>query len=152
MSIRDRIIAHLEGLGIPFERLAHPAVTGCDDSLAHRTAAGWRGASSKCILFHAKGNFYLVVTTADREIKARLFKKPFGTKNIRFSTPEEVMEKTGCTVGSMPPFGFENPAVPIFLDGRILSAGHFMFNPAEPTESLRITTRDLIPVLDNVTR
>jgi prolyl-tRNA editing enzyme YbaK/EbsC (Cys-tRNA(Pro) deacylase) len=109
----------------------------------HRREAGWEGQSSKCILFHARGRFYLVVTTADREIKARLFKRPFGTKDIRFATPEEVRAATGCEVGSVPPFGHSAPDLPVFVDGRILAGGHFLFNPAVPTESLRLGAQDL---------
>lgn len=147
MSPRERIERVLEGVAA--ERLKHPPVAGCDDSLAHRTATGWTGASSKCILFHAKGKFYLVVTTAEREIKARRFKKPFGTKDIRFATPEEVTAQTGCTVGSLPPFGVPE-AIPIFVDGRIFDAANFMFNPADPELSVKIATADLRRVLKSL--
>lgn len=142
-GIRARIVARLEALGVPYESLRHPPVTGCDDSVRYRREAGWEGASSKCILFHAKGRFYLVVTTAEREIKARRFKREFGTKDIRFATPEEVREVTGCAVGSVPPFGHDGPPLPIYVDDRIFTASHFLFNPADPTESLRIPTDGL---------
>lgn len=122
-------------------------MTGCDDSVARRAAAGWTGASSKCIVFHAKGAFHLVVTTAEVEIKARRFKQPFGTKDIRFATPEEVRAATGCEVGSVPPFGHPAPELPIFVDARIGAAETFMFNPAVPTESARIAGADVARVL-----
>lgn len=143
MSVYDTIIDILETVGASFERITHEAVEHCEDSLAHRTGAGWTGASSKCILFHAKGAFHLVVTTADEKINGRKFKKQFGTKNIRFASPEEVAEHTGCAIGSMPPFGITSPDVPVYVDARILDDGHFMFNPAVPTESLRILAKDL---------
>lgn len=143
MSVYDIIINTLETVGAPYERITHEAVRHCEDSLAHRTEAGWVGASSKCILFHAKGAFHLVVTTADEKINGRKFKKQFGTKNIRFASPEEVAEHTGCTIGSMPPFGITGHDVPVYVDARILDAEHFMFNPAVPFESLRIHTADM---------
>lgn len=143
MSIYARIVRRLGELGVAFDTLTHPEVSGCDDSVAYRSQAGWKGASSKCILFHAKGRFYLVVTTAERVLKARLFKKEFGTKDIRFAHPEELERETGCAIGSMPPFGHDAPDLPIYLDGRIFEAEHFMFNPADPTVSLRIATADL---------
>lgn len=145
-AVREAILALLARLGVPYDLLPHPPVTGCDDSVRHRTAAGWSGASSKCIVFHAKGAFYLVVTTAEVEIKARRFKKPFGTKDIRFATPDEVRAATGCEVGSVPPFGHPAPDLPIFVDARIAAADFFLFNPAVPTESVRIAGSDVARV------
>ncbi len=81
MSPYKNIVAILSDLGIPYEELKHPEVAGCDDSQEYRRRAGWDGASSKCIVFHARGHFYMVVTCAQYTIKARRFKKQFGTKN-----------------------------------------------------------------------
>jgi Ala-tRNA(Pro) deacylase len=147
-AVRDAILALLNRLGVRYEVLSHPPVTWCDDSVARRAAAGWKGASSKCIVFHAKGAFYLVVTTAEVEIKARRFKRPFGTKDIRFATPDEVRNATGCEVGSVPPFGHPAPDLAVFMDARIADAEHFMFNPAVPTESVRIAGADVARVLE----
>lgn len=143
MSIYRSIITLLEASGAEYERITHEAVRGCEDSRAHRMNAGWTGASSKCILFHAKGNFHLVVTTADEKINGRKFKKQFGTKNIRFASPDEVGLHTGCEIGSMPPFAVSDPDLPIYVDARILDFDHFMFNPARPDESLRLKTSEL---------
>ncbi|MDK2955531.1 MAG: Ala-tRNA(Pro) deacylase [Desulfovibrionales bacterium] len=133
----------LQAAAVEHDVLEHPPVAGCEDSLALRQAAGWTGASSKCILFHAKGVFHLVATTSERSINARRFKKQFKTKNIRFATPEEVLEQTGCTVGSVPPFVPGAHAVRCYVDGDILAQRYFMFNPADPTRSVRIQSRDL---------
>ncbi|HQL90345.1 MAG TPA: YbaK/EbsC family protein [Syntrophales bacterium] len=138
-AIRDL----LERMGIPYDEIEHPPVGSCEESLAFRGQAGWSGASSKCILLKAKGRYYLLVTTAEKEIRARLFKKEFGTKDIRFASREELMEVTGCDPGSVPPFGHRDPALPFYVDEDILRAGHFMFNPAVPTKSFRIGTGDL---------
>lgn len=143
MNAYETIVRILDDQGIATEILDHPRVQGCEDSLAHREQAGWTGASSKCILFHAKGVFHLVVTTADRRINARHFKKPFATKNIRFATPDEVGWATGCEIGSMPPFGHQSTEMPIYVDAAILERSHFMFNPADPGKSFRIPAKVL---------
>ena len=133
----------LQRMGIPFDEIEHPPVGTCGESLGFRGQAGWSGASSKCILLKAKGKYYLLVTTAEKEIKARPFKKEFGTKDIRFANRDELMEVTGCDPGSVPPFGHRDPALPFYVDEGILEAEFFMFNPAVPTKSLRIATSDL---------
>lgn len=139
LAIRDQ----LERMGIPYDEIEHPPVGSCEESLAFRGQAGWGGASSKCILLKARGRYYLLVTMAEKEIKARLFKKEFGTKDIRFANREELMEVTGCDPGSVPPFGHRDAALPFYVDEDILKAEFFMFNPAVPTKSFRIATGDL---------
>ena len=138
-AIRDL----LKRMGIPYDEIEHPPVDSCEESLGFRRQAGWSGASSKCILLKAKGRYYLLVTTAEKEIKARLFKKEFGTKDIRFANREELMEVTDCDPGSVPPFGHRDPALPFYVDEDILKAEFFMFNPAVPTKSFRVGTGDL---------
>ena len=133
----------LQRLGISYDEIEHAPVGSCEESLAFRGQAGWSGASSKCILLKAKGKYYLLVTTAEKEIKARLFKKEFGTKDIRFANPEELMEVTGCDPGSVPPFGHRDPSLPVYLDENIFRAEYFMFNPAVAIKSFRVRTEDL---------
>ncbi|HTZ40732.1 MAG TPA: YbaK/EbsC family protein [Syntrophales bacterium] len=133
----------LQQLKISYDEIEHEPVSSCEESLTFRGQAGWSGASSKCILLKAKGKYYLLVTTAEKEIKARLFKKEFGTKDIRFANREELMEVTGCDPGSVPPFGHRDPSLSFYVDEDIFRAGHFMFNPAIPTKSFRVSIADL---------
>jgi Ala-tRNA(Pro) deacylase len=101
---------------------------------------------SKNIVLHAKGEFYVVVTTAAKDIKARVFKKEFGTKAIRFATPEELSEHTGCLPGAVPPFGYVRPDIPIYFDKDILGAEFFMFNPGIHNRSIRVKPDDMLKV------
>jgi len=143
VSVYENISRILERLGLPCEEIDHGAVSGCEDSQHFRRQAGWSGASSKCILFHAKGRYYLVVTTAQKEIVARRFKREFGTKDIRFAKLEELARWTGCDPGSVSPFGHPREDLPYYIDEDIFKVEYFMFNPAVPTRSMRIKTGDL---------
>jgi prolyl-tRNA editing enzyme YbaK/EbsC (Cys-tRNA(Pro) deacylase) len=139
MTVYESIILILRCNHIPYEEIGHTPVKTTDDSARERAAAGWtKGVGSKNILFHAKGKFYLIVTAASKQIKARIFKKEFGTKDIRFAYDDEVMTQTGCTSGSVPPFGHPSANLPIYLDKDILSAEWFMFNPGDHTRSIRL--------------
>lgn len=137
--------------GIDIEEIEHEEVHTTEDSKKERTAQGWTdGIGSKNLVFHAKGKFYLVVTTAQKEIKARKFKKEFGTKDIRFAYQEELTEHTGCEIGSIPPFGYLNEQLPIFVDNEIFSYPYFMFNPALNTKSIRVKTGDLRKIYETI--
>jgi hypothetical protein len=113
-AVYQNVISILQKFHISYVEIEHPPVFTCVDSAIYRQQYGWTGLGSKNILFHAKGHFYLVVTSADKEIKARMFKKEFGSKNTRFATIEEVMQVTGCAIGAMPSFGYMNTVLPIY--------------------------------------
>ena len=150
MEVYKNIINILNGLNVSFEEIEHPPVMTCNDSARYRAEYGWNGVGSKNILFHAKARFYLVVTKAEKEIKARRFKKEFGTKNIRFATPDEVKEITDCEIGALPPFGYLNKELPIYVDEEIFEHDYFMFNPAVHTKSIRIRTEDLRKIYTSI--
>ncbi|OHD57117.1 MAG: hypothetical protein A2Y33_09335 [Spirochaetes bacterium GWF1_51_8] len=148
MTVYDKIVSILKKSDIPYDEIEHAAVVTTDDSARERALQSWTiGAGSKNILFHAKGKFYLVVTTAGKQIKARMFKKEFGTKDIRFATDEEVSANTGCRPGSVPPFGHTSGTIPIYIDREIFTLERFMFNPGDPGRSIRLTPEGLTAAL-----
>ncbi len=143
-QIYENIIKILKSMNLPYEEIDHCEVKTTDESREERKKAGWtEGAGSKNIVFHAKGKFYLVVTTAENDIKAKKFKKEFGTKDIRFAYENELLENTGCRIGAVTPFGHLNEQLPIYVDSKIFEAKYFMFNPAVHTKSIRIVPETL---------
>ncbi len=108
------------------------------------------GIGSKNLVFHAKGNFYLVTTTGDTQIKARNFKHEFGSKDIRFASQDEITSLIDSTIGSIPPFGFDNQTLPMYVDREIFTHDHFCFNPNDPTKSIQIRTVDLSRIYDSL--
>lgn len=155
-AVYATVLAILAQRGVAYEAIEHPAVTDCEDSARYRAAAGWPGAEdwrlgSKCLLFHVKkkgaSSFHLVVTHAGREVNGRRFKKVFGSKDMRFATPEELAALTGCAPGSVAPFGHVPEAgrepPHLYLDTALLGARRFYFNPGLPTMSLSVAGPDL---------
>ncbi len=150
-AIYENITEMLMDSEIYYEEIDHPSVRTTGDSAKYRAEAGWNeGVGSKNLVFHAKGEFYVVVTVAAKDIKARLFKKEFGTKDIRFATPEELSDRTGCLPGAVPPFGFVRPDIAIYVDKDIFEAPYFMFNPGIHTKSIRLVPGDLLEVYQSV--
>lgn len=137
------IIEKLKKLNIDFKELDHEESKSCDDSKNFREQAWFDWIWSKNIVFHAKWKFYLVTTIWDKDLKARKFKKEFWTKDIRFATADEISREINWVIWSIPPFGFENGEIPIFVDKEIFEHEYFMFNPAVPTKTIRIKTSDL---------
>lgn len=151
INVYENIKSTLSNLGIDYEEIEHEEVKTTEDSKNERAKSGWTtGIGSKNIVFHAKGKFYLVVTTAGKDIKAKKFKKEFGTKDIRFAYDEELMENTGCKSGAVPPFGHFNKELPIYVDKDIFGYEYFMFNPALHTKSIRIKPEELKKIYSKI--
>ncbi|MDD3145093.1 MAG: YbaK/EbsC family protein [Candidatus Gracilibacteria bacterium] len=131
---------------ISFDEIEHGESQSCEDSKRFRSEACLDGIGSKNIVFHAKGEYYLVTTIGDKEIKARRFKKEFGTKDIRFAYQDEITNLLGATIGSIPPFGFQNKTIKIFVDKVIFDSEYFMFNPGISTKTIRVKTSDLLEI------
>lgn len=146
----QNIIKILKDLNIKFDEIEHEISKTCDDSKRFRDEKWLVWLGSKNIVFHAKWNFYLVVTHWDKQIKARNFKKEFGSKDIRFATQDEITPLLGAIIWSIPPFGFNNYWIKIFVDNEIFESEYFIFNPSIPTKSIRIKSEDLKRIYDNL--
>lgn len=146
----ENILKILEENNVEFDLFDHPVSKSCEDSKKFRSELGFEWIWSKNIVFHAKWVFYLVTTIWEKEIKARNFKKEFGTKDIRFANQEEITEVLDAVIWSIPPFGFENNSIKIFVDKEIFENEFFMFNPANPEKSIRLKTEDLKKIYEKM--
>lgn len=140
----------LEKYAIEFDEIIHESSTSCEHSKELRMNAWLEWAGSKNIVFHAKWKFYLVTTLWDTDIKARKFKKEFGTKDIRFASQDEITSLWLGTIGSIAPFWFDNQEIPVYVDSQIFQHKYFMFNPADPAKSIRVQTKDLKKIYENM--
>lgn len=139
----SNIIEKLQSLNIDFDEIEHEESTSCDHSKELRKNAWLDWVGSKNIVFHAKWEFYLVTTLWDKDLKARKFKSEFWTKDIRFANSEEIKNIINWTIWSIPPFGFLNNDIKLFVDREIFDYEYFMFNPWIATKTIRLKTSDL---------
>ena len=135
----DNLKAFFSRYGLSYTEYSHDATDTCDKSAAMRQALGIAGEGSKNICFHAKGRYFLVTTLASYDFKARIFKRAFGSKDIRFADEQELSLQVGAPFGCVPPLGFCNEGLPLFVDERILSLEHFLFNPAIHTKTWQVS-------------
>lgn len=146
----NNIKSVLDKLSINFDEIEHKESHSCGESKSFRDAQWLSWLWSKNIIFHCKWNYYLVTTHWDKNIKARNFKHEFGSKNIRFANQEEISSNLDAIIGSIPPFGFENSTIPVFVDVEIFENEYFIFNPSVATKSIRIKTEDLKKIYESM--
>lgn len=99
----------------------------------------------KALLFTNGNNEWVIVDVpADQKVHLKKVAEARGwsKKDIRMATPEEVIEMTGCEIGSVSPFGHKT-TIPIFIDVKVYENIESAFNIGLRTHSVRIPTVDM---------
>src|SRR5687768_10932173 len=130
------VSALLESKGVTVEVLRHAPVFTSEEAAAVRGTSLASGA--KALVCKVDDRFVLIVLPADRKLASKTARKSLGAKSIRFATKEEVLELTGLTPGSIPPFGslFN---LPTSCDVRLANEPQINFNAGDHTISLSIS-------------
>ena len=139
LSVFERIEQLLTGESVPF------VVTRHDPVFTSEEAARVRGVNlssgAKALICKSDDQFIMFVMSADRKLDSKRFRKENGVRKIRFATREEVMEKTGLTPGSIPPFGGLF-SLPTMCDESLLNEPTINFNAGDHTISVSMKFAD----------
>lgn len=99
----------------------------------------------KALLFtNGNGEWVIVDIPADQKVHLKKVVEVLGwsKRDMRMATPKEVVEITGCEIGSVPPFGHKT-TIPILVDVGVYGNTESAFNIGLRTHSIRIPTRDM---------
>lgn len=99
----EAIVSLLQSHDIAFETIEHEPVFTSEQAAAVRGLSLRAGAKS--LLFKTKQGFVLVVLPGNQRVDTKKLKQYLGVKELRFATPEEVVEQMGCEIGACYPFG-----------------------------------------------
>ena len=138
----QRIKKRFELMNVVPEYLEHEAVITSEDAAKTRGFELKQGI--KAILFTNSNNDWVVVNIpADKkcDIKKVAEKLGWSKSKIRMATQEEVLEKTGCEIGAVPPFDHKEN-IRLLVDKGIYDneSGYSAFNIGLRTKSVKIKT------------
>lgn len=139
----EKIKSEFTRMGLGPVYLEHEAVITSADAAKTRGFELRQGI--KALLFtDNKGGWVIVDVPGDKKADEKKVATIMGwSKNgIRMATPEQVMEITGCEIGSVPPFGHKTP-VPILVDVGVFENMVSTFNIGLRTHSVKISTTDM---------
>jgi len=139
----NRIREIFTKLDLSPEFLEHEPVITSEDAAKTRGFELKQGI--KAIIFtNGKGEFVVVDIPADRKVDQKIVATKIGwsKSSIRIATPEEVLEQTGCEIGSVPPFGHKK-SFTILYDEKIFDNEYNAFNIGLRTHSVKIKTEDV---------
>ncbi|MFA6439149.1 MAG: YbaK/EbsC family protein [Bacteriovoracaceae bacterium] len=101
----------------------------------------------KAIVMKIDNVFKLFVLSASLKVDSKKIRERFRVKSIRFATKEELMELTGLVPGSVPPFGQPILPLELYIDHSILENEKIAFNAGSLTDSVILTTKDYLSIV-----
>ena len=130
--------------------LEHEPVITSEDAAKTRGFELKQGIKA-IVLTNGNNEWLIVDVPADKKvnIKAVAEKNAWSKGKTRMATPEEVMEKTGCEIGAVPPFGHKT-TIPIFVDTEVFENQESAFNIGLRTHSVKLKTENMRKVFSEI--
>lgn len=139
MSVYEKIIQLLDSRQIKYQALEHEPTPTCEDSARVRGTSMDQGA--KALVCYADKKPILIVLPCSRKLDVKTFKTLFAVRDLRFATPDEVIQLTGLQIGAIPPLGnlFN---LPTYVDQALSTEERIAFNAGDRTKSVIMSYPD----------
>ncbi len=147
-EVTKKVKGMLEGKGVEYKLLEHEPVYTSEQAAKVRGVSARTGVKA-LVVKPDRGKFLLVLVRADKRADLKAVAEKEGVRHVKLAKPEEVLEVTGCEIGSVPPFGHLTP-LKTYMDRDILDENEVNFNIGEHTKSVRMKAQDLLKVINPV--
>jgi Ala-tRNA(Pro) deacylase len=140
-AVEEKIIGILKQHEIPYEVFEHEPVY-TNPTMAAALGVSEAETVKSLVLMTREKAMVVLVLPGDKKVDWKKAAQGIGTKKVAFAKPEEVLEKVGCEVGCVPPFG-QLVSLPIFMDPDITKKEFVYFNPGVHHKSYKVKSWDL---------
>jgi Ala-tRNA(Pro) deacylase len=140
-AVEEKIIGILEEHKINYEIFEHEPVY-TNPTMAAALKVSESETVKSLVLMTREKEMVVLVLPGDKKVDWKKAASGIGTKKVAFAKPEEVLEKVGCEVGCVPPFG-QLVSLPIYMDPDIAKKEYVYFNPGVHHKSYKIKSWDL---------
>ena len=141
MTPEEKIIRILDETATAYEVFEHEPVY-TNPTMAAALKVSEAETVKSLVLVTKEKQMVVLVLPGDKKVDWKKAAAGIGTKKVAFAKPEEVLEKVGCEVGCVPPFG-QLTELPIFMDPDIAKKEHVYFNPGVHHKSYKVKSWDL---------
>ncbi len=141
MTVEEKIINILNDNKIEYEVFEHEPVFTNPTMAAALNVSEPETVKSLVVMTKEK-EMVVLVMPGDKKVEWKKAAANIGTKKISFAKPDQVLEKVGCAVGCVPPFG-QLTDLPIFMDPDLARKDSVYFNPGVHDKSYKIKAWDL---------
>jgi Ala-tRNA(Pro) deacylase len=141
----------LDNARVEYTHLTHEHVSTSED------AAKIRGTNledaAKAIILKVQSRdgafqFIQAVIPANLRIDLKKLKLLLDSKNVALASPDEVLEQTGCTIGSVPPFASALFNIPMYMDESVLKKDLIVFSAGTHNDSIQMKAQDYFEILE----
>jgi Ala-tRNA(Pro) deacylase len=142
----------LDKNNVVYEHFVHAHVTTSQDAAAIRnTNLDDAAKAIICKVENRDGSFDFIqaVIQASKRIDLKKLKRFLDSKNVALASPDEVLEKTGCTIGSVPPFAILF-GIKMYVDEDLLKRESIVFSAGTHTDSIQMKPHDYINIVNPV--
>ena len=142
----EKIISFLKSKNAKFELIEHEPVFTSEQAAKVRGARLCEGVKA-IVLKSSSAKFVLACVPGDKKIDFKKLAQICGEKKFSLASPNEVLEQTGCEIGSVSPLGMIYP-LETFFDKRIIENEIVEFNVGLHTRSVRMSPKELVKALE----
>ena len=146
-DVTRRIELILKDRGFDHRILEHKPVYTSEEAAEARGVEPGTGVKA-LILKTPDGRFIAGLCPGDKKLDLKHIARLEGVKKVSLAKPEEVLEVTGCEIGSVPPFGFQK-TLKTYMDRDVLKNKWVNFNIGLHTKSARMKAADLKKLIDH---
>ena len=141
MPVEANIIDILKKNKIAYDVVAHEPVY-TNPAMAEALGVSEAETVKSLVLLTKEKQMVVLVLPGDKKVDWKKAAAGIGTKKVSFAKPEAVLEKVGCEIGCVPPFGQLTP-LPIYMDKELTRKDVVYFNPGKHDKSFKIKAWDL---------
>lgn len=145
----------LTSKGIPFDHITHEHVHRSEEAAKIRGNKIEQAAKAIVLKVRKKKSkennskdyeFIQCVVPGHKRIDLKKLKSILDLDNASLASPEEVLERTNCTVGSVPPFG-SLFGLQTYMDRSVLEQEYIFFSAGTHNDSVKVRSIDYVNVL-----
>ena len=141
MPVEANIVDILKKNKIAYDVVAHEPVY-TNPAMAEALGVSEGETVKSLVLLTKEKQMVVLVLPGDKKVDWKKAAAGIGTKKVSFAKPEAVLEKVGCEIGCVPPFGQLTP-LPIYMDKELTRKDVVYFNPGKHDKSFKIKAWDL---------
>lgn len=141
MKPEDKIVDCLQKENIFYEVFEHEPVY-TNPTMAQALKVTESETVKSLVLLTKEKKMVVLVLPGNKKVDWKKAAADIGTKKVSFAKPEQVLEKVGCEVGCVPPFG-QLTDLPVFMDRDLTQKEYVYFNPGVHHKSFKIKAWDL---------
>lgn len=142
-----RVYDFLDGLGVGYKTLKHPAAFTIEECNKVRDAIKAPVFKNLFLTNKQQTKFYLLLMPGEKVFKTKYLSAQINSARLSFAGPDKMMELLGVTPGSVTPMGLINDkdgVVNLLIDSDLQSSEEFACHPCINSASVVMAFSDLI--------